>query len=222
MANYVAVNRLQMASMLPRDVAVNTFHFTGPGEDAEDDALSISAKVITFFNSTPPPAANPTAYWLSPYLSRGAAASSVAVYDIGQPKPRVPIGTFFYQLGAAANTTSLPLEVSVVNSVSGAPQSGVPAARRRGRQFIGPLTTAAVDAGSASVPPSIHGDMRTTLIRASERMAEDESADTLWCVWSRVNQSMVRITRGWVDDDPDTQRRRGLRTTNRTTWTTIV
>jgi hypothetical protein len=42
--------------------------------------------------------------------------------------------------------------------------------------------------------------------------------DTTWSVWSEANQTASPVRDGWVDDAWDTQRRRGLDSSARTTF----
>lgn len=91
--------------------------------------------------------------------------------------------------------------------------SGLPQARRRGRVYFGPLGGAAEASGRPG----------TTLLSAvvafgAALLSESNLADWTWVVYSTVNNGGAPVTNGWVDNSFDTQRRRGLEWTARTTF----
>lgn len=124
-----------------------------------------------------------------------------------------------------AVSTNLPSEVAAVLSFHGdltgvLEESGAtrPRARRRGRIYIGPLTTGAVD-GTAD-DPLINPLWVTTMNQAANVMGDAALADGwMWSVWSRAANELYEIVAGWVDNAPDTQRRRGATSTTRTVFT---
>lgn len=222
MPNASVVVTMPYTTGLPEDVSVNTFHFMtdGPVGEAGPD---IRDRLLEFYNTAAPsPGVNPLSYWLSAHIDRSGLPSTITVYDLADLKPRAPRYSTTFFLGAPSNTTSLPFEVAACASFAGEPVSGIPAARRRGRIFLGPLTTAANDPGSATVPSRLNEQVRLDLVGASRRMAGVSGDGLTWCVWSRVSQAMVPIVRGWVDDAFDTQRRRGNAPNVRTNWTVSV
>ena len=137
------------------------------------------------------------------------------LYDRDDPTPRAPIAEGLWGFMVAPAGNPLPPEVALCLSFEGLPTSGIPQARRRGRIYLGPLD---VD-GLAPV-----GRPTTTvvnrLVAAGEvlRLASVAAASWTWCVFSVVNDVNVPISRGWVDDEYDTQRRRGRVATVRTVF----
>lgn len=154
-------------------------------------------------------------------VTRATNGCRIEIFDLSDPEPRVPRAIKNFTLGAAdggAGVTNLPLECAIVNSFQGAKVAGLPQSRRRGRIFFGPLRSLAFDGGTPSVVTS---NVLQNLPAASKRLRAAVISDLggLWVVWSETDQNPVTITDGWVDNDPDTQRRRGVRPTSRTVWT---
>lgn len=142
-------------------------------------------------------------------------------------------------LSVAAGGTALPDEVACVISLRGSTWAAQPVERpdgsdhdekvdrprqrHSGRLFVGPLAANSIDSTSGIARPSTA--FRTCLLDAAERLHDDVFADqpaggalaTTWCVWSRKDGAMYPITDAQVDDAFDTQRRRGVAATIRTT-----
>jgi hypothetical protein len=94
------------------------------------------------------------------------------------------------------------------------PNPPINPARRRGRIYIGPLTTEVVTA-------AVTGDARpqalllTTLTQAGKRLADRLEFE--WSVYSRSSGIVAPIAELWADNAFDTQRRRGAKATSRVT-----
>lgn len=210
-------------TLTPEDVAVNTFHFDADSSVLDaPDALSLA--VARFYNVAEDEYSYGVGAYLSPVVSRGTKAASVRLYNMSEPKPRRPFETFGFTLPSPAGPTSgLPNEVACVASFQGAKVSGIPQARRRGRVFLGPLVANAVNMGTNSVMPTISSPFTEAIRTACLRLANESSeADAEWSVFSRVASTLTHVRSGWIDSDPDTQRRRenGVRT--RTVWSRDV
>jgi len=127
-------------SGLPEDAAVNTFHF---------EATSISASAAdvvsdiqdAFYKASFPERVDD---YLSGLLT---GTADVTVYNLADPQPRVPVleTTLSVDLTTGAD---LPEEVAFCLSYKAASASGSPPARRRGRIYLGPLNTAALNAAT--------------------------------------------------------------------------
>jgi hypothetical protein len=157
-------------------------------------------------------------------------------YDFTDPRPRLPFmeSTISVGLPPTANN-DWPAEVSICLSMEGPRESGANMRRRRGRVYLGPwssatgdlplLQTAAADtvatgadgaffgAGAALLavysPYTHHGVPVGTKLDPD---IHDEIADFL-------PASFNAVSRVWVDNAWDTQRRRGLQPTYRKTFT---
>lgn len=205
---------------IPEDVCVNTWYF-----DGDDAALATDADyhaavmtLLTGFYQT-----------IDQYLSVAAASpATVKIYDMRDPEPRVPEYTGSIIL-TTDTTGLLPTEVSVVVSFRASQVSGQSASRRRGRIYLGPL--------SASVGGLVSNDYRPTLAArgiiagAAAVVVDGAPAGTSggqvkWAVFSpttyaatgNLDDSFHDVVDGWIDDAFDTQRRRGVKPTTRSTF----
>lgn len=208
----------------PEDVAVNTFHFDEGLMDVKEDPELITTPLSRFYTVAAAPSTLKVGECLSSVLSRDAGAARIRLYYMDDPKPRVPFETFPFTLPTVIGATDgMPNEVAIVNSFQGERVSGLPQARRRGRVFLGPLGKAAFTLGTSSAFPKVNITYANAIVDASKRLfTEAYDNEVRWCVYSRKNNDLVPVRNGWVDSDPDTQRRRenGVRT--RTAWTVSV
>jgi hypothetical protein len=142
------------------------------------------------------------------------AGRTFTSYDDSDPTPRPPVleSTYAQVPGGGA---PLPPEVSIVMSYQGARQAGEAQSRRRGRiylPFLGEsnngtdgrplaaLVTLVSNAGDAHLASSVGAPSWT------------------WVVYSPTSAAYVPVNNGWVDNEWDTQRRRGRIATSRTTF----
>jgi hypothetical protein len=109
---------------------------------------------------------------------------------------------------------TVPVETAIVGALEAVPISGVPQARRRGRMFFGPIASVALSMTSGRCRVT---QPAQTAIAAGLRSLITGGLPT-WGVYSRVNGTMATAVQGWVDDAPDTQRRRGRGALKRTTY----
>lgn len=192
-------------SQLPEDSVVNTFHFITDTPVVAADYDNINGLLTAFYNGF-------TGKYSSKYQPENA---TLACYDLAEPEPRVPHGvnTDMGLTASPAGTTDLPSEVAVCLSFAGAPEAGVPPARRRGRVFLGPWTVGdAIDGDTGLVVAAL----RTSIANAAATLTNDD--DVHWAVYSPTDDVATQVTHGWVDNAFDIQRRRGLQPTLRTTF----
>lgn len=140
----------------------------------------------------------------------------VKYYDLGNSTPpNYPIEIDTFNLTSAPSGASLPTEVAICLSFQGTKQSGFPQNRRRGRVYIGPLAQSINSTGRPS------SGAQSQMASAAETLCANLKAAGVpgeLSVWSHVDGAAVPVDNGWVDDAFDTQRRRGLQSTSRTTW----
>lgn len=204
---------------LPRDVSVNTFHFNTLGDWDEGAFSAIYAALSALYNANI--AGNSISAFLANCVKRSPGAL-VKIYDLADPKPRTPLYENTFSLTAAAWAGDLPMEVALCGSYQAVPLAGAKQARRRGRVFFGPFNTGALaSSGSTSSFAVPHGGLITRISAGLDQLASTMGplADVTWGVYSRVASSFAYADSGWVDNDFDTQRRRGPRATARTIWT---
>lgn len=199
--------QVELASVtnVAKDSVVNSFAVKAMSGAASFGDINVC--VDQFYNNI--------ATILGPTLNSGANKHITRVYHLIEPEPRPPVyvGTFT-QAGTGA---PLPAEVALCSSFQGLPQAGVRQSRRRGRLYIGPLNTASAILDSGYSRPS--GATITTLATATKNFRDQLIANN-WelCVWSRKNNTLVPVNNGWVNNEWDTQRRRGPEVSSRVTW----
>jgi hypothetical protein len=220
-------------SGLPEDRFINTFAFNdvgeagdGPGQLTLFDVEDIAGDLIQFYNGGV--AGTEIATFLSNRVSRLANACEVRVYDLDEAEPReAHVTTFQLSPSGFATNAEFPGEVAIAASY----YSGRNIPRQRGRIYIGPLSIFAAgsdDAGQVARPDP---NLLNSIV---DRMAtlRDRAGVGSWSVWSRAKDATVNkdgspnparphslyvITDVWVDNEFDTQRRRGAKATSRIT-----
>lgn len=216
MAEFLVRAVLPLKTGLPEDVVVNSFALRTPGTPPGPNTTAI---ISNFYNLAVSAQLGALGEWLSPALSQQAKLEMYAV-DLATGTIGSPLGVqpFTLLTGIGADS-QLPNEVALCVSFAGFPLPGASPARYKGRVFVGPLIKDAVQQDPATVQPILDPDLRQCAAAAAKRMADELVADgTELCVWSRADAAYHPVVRGWVDSELDTQRRRGRRTTVRTTW----
>ncbi len=203
---------------LAKDATVNTLHFgtTGPAVDALS-AVSITAAIVDFFNADPVGADSPLGSHMSPGIDRPNCR--IKIYRLNDPKPRIPLSDEPWTLIPSVGN-AIPSEVAVVASFQAAKVSGLSQASRRNRIFVGALNTTSMIA-DAQGNARVHNEVITSLLNAMNRLwvASDLDANWTWVANSPKLGilSTAAIRDGWVDNEFDTQRRRGVKATVRST-----
>lgn len=202
---------LQATSNILADNATNTWHFYSPLSLDPDDLDNVRDMIEDFYGSTFGSGVHVGAF-LSKAISNTAL---VKYYNMGDPKPRVPIRTDTITLNRPTSGEVLPTEVALVFSFQAERQSGESQARRRNRLYIGPLgQNACSDDGrpTAGFVAALAKAGRETL------QASNASITWQWRVYSPTSGDTHLVDNGWVDNAFDTQRRRGVAPTARTLW----
>lgn len=139
-------------------------------------------------------------------------------YNREDPEPRAPVLTYNWNLTTAPSGAACPPEVTVCCSFQGDPLSGQPQARRRGRNYL-PFPGAGT-IGSDGRPSA--GCIAAAVSWGDSLLEFSKSStDHTWVVASSYGvpgEFDVVITNGWVDNEFDTQRRRGRDATARSTF----
>jgi len=211
---HVTIHSLMSQVIIPRDTglledrSMNTFSWYWDDLGGLADYAAVGQALITrlgnFYGG------------LDEYMSaKNANPVTIKVYDRADPAPRVPrftgdLPTLTY------SASSLPSECAAVISFEATPISGGNQARRRGRVFIGPLSSTTADAAGTDVylSAAFQAELR---LRASNLRGANGSG-LLWYVYSDKDGLNRPVERGWVDNAFDIQRRRGPKATARTTW----
>ena len=201
-SDYLVQAILPHDSGLPENVSVNTWSIktTTTGDLT---ALQAAVDELKAFYLT-----------MDIYLSSVNASTMLfKAYDRADLSPRVPVLEDDQAL--TLSTGSMIPQAALCLSFQGNRISGQSQARRRGRIYLGPLSSAAegFDGRPAAALVTALSGAGGTLLAAS-----DADPDWSWCVWSEVDQAGIVIDNGWVDNRFDIQRRRAEAATSRTVF----
>lgn len=205
-ADFQVQASLQGATGIPADRFVNTLAFRHNGIGSPT-FLGLTNSIRDFYAAL-------TSYMPASSLL-GGNNLTCTVYSLVDPLPRAPVFVQQYAV-SFGSSDPLPTEVAVCSSFAATAASGVPPARRRGRIYVGPLAESANSSSGQSRPlPAFI----TALADATEDLATDAVLSGFdLSVWSRRDSELFPVARGWVDNAWDTQRRRGIEATARTSW----
>lgn len=142
------------------------------------------------------------------------AVPLIRFFNLIEPKPRQPyVENTLTTLACAV--TRANREDAVCLSYKALYQSGVTPKRRRGRIYLGPLSNGALGATSGKLDPTV----KTAFVSAAQTLFDIHDAATAWSwvVYSPTTDTAgtgetgaYEVVSGWIDDEIDTQRRRGL------------
>jgi len=195
---------LHTADNFAANYITNSFAFTGT--DPVPVLSGITTAIKDFYDD------------ITPSMRSSELAQNgheIKYYDLPGPTPNYPIDEDTFNFGAASTGTPLPQECAICLSFQGTRVPGFPQARRRGRLYLGTWGTSANSGGR---PASA---LISTISTAAATFKSNILAlgdDTVWSIWSVADQTGVPIDNGWIDNVWDTQRRRGVVETSRTTW----
>ena len=200
MAFYTSQFTVETVDNNPANFATNTWHC-----EAADTAavIAFNVQVANFY------AAVDTYFSV---LTKGTNGLRWKSYDKADPEPRAPRVTGVGNL-TPGGALGLPTEVALCVSFQSVALSGTPQARRRGRIFL-PFIEAAQNATDSRPSAS----MVNGVAAAADALVTASKAATtwLWCVYSPTTGQSTEVDNGWVDNEWDTQRRRGRERTTRT------
>lgn len=195
--------------------AVCTFHFLGAGLFS-DDAVTAEQAVDSFWRANAPGLAASIGAQMSPTVLRPMINRA---YNLLAAPPRVPIMTArVLPNPVQAGSSHVPADVAACLSYQGAPPN---TRRTRGRIFIpgvwdlwltnGSSTTAVQFLTGAGTPIDVVTKAAGGLV---------DYPGITWVVRSEATVPAIStpITNGWMDVEPDTQRRRGTEGAGRVLW----
>jgi hypothetical protein len=203
MGYYTAQLTIPTADNVAENYATNTLHFF-----ANDDTVlpTISTAIKTAYG------------FFNPQISNMARSSNWQIkwYDDVDPIPRAPVLTDTFTVSGLSGAAGLPPEVALCVSFQGAQESGVRQARKRGRVYLPFLIAGANDTTGR---PSSACMTAAVALGNSLLDASTGAATWHWVSFSKVAPGYAEILNGWVDNEFDTQRRRGRKATARTVFT---
>lgn len=197
---------LRSDSLVAMDDIINVFHFTTV--DATTPAAGAAAAVVMLKNFY----AGIGSFWSSSLTN---VDGTIKVYDLADAVPRAPI-LEDQALDITTGANTLPREVCLTMSFQGVKASGIPQARRRGRVYLGPWVSTAADTGSGRPGVGLLGAVQAA--GAALLAASEASAAVRWVVYSPTSGDVAIVDNGWVDNEWDTQRRRGFQSTARSVF----
>lgn len=204
MANYYLQTSIASNTGNTEDSISNTFAL-------ETDATIVSLDITEWTNAVED--FYTACYTAGAMHGYTAVGSTYKLYDCNTPSPNYPLDEGSIAWTGAAVSIEMPQEVSLCVSYMNDTASGVPRARRRGRIYISGWDEAANNAGRpvAGVVEDLADAFETY-------------CDTLYAfggirpgIWSRANATVYPIQRVWVDNEWDTMRSRGGKSTLRET-----
>lgn len=236
MTMYRTQIEFQPVSGLPEDVTVNTWHFEDAGDtDTETAGHAINGVMAAAYFTDTGALGNNLGEFISSSISRTNkpklktyAVDKATGLAISEPIEDLP-AAFSAPIGAGPLPREIALCLSFHGDLTGLAEevadtadAGLerdrPASRKRGRVYIGPLSQAALTAGTDSRPGA--GIMAVSLRVGAYLLSGPAPLVTnelVPVVYSRKLRTTADITGFWVDNEWDTQRRRGLRRTTRST-----
>ena len=199
MPRYRALVSTYKSTEQPIDRITNSLYFDDTG--VTTDAAGLAEDIANLFATYR-------------QLPTGWDRVNVRMYDMAEPTPREIQGEF---TNTATNTTADavgPREVACCLSFHG--DRNLP--RSRGRIYVGPWWAASCQQRPGN---GVINDLQA--LRAG--LANIGGIDVRWCVFSPTKTpaggtpSFEQIQGGWIDDEWDTVRSRGLRASARNPWT---
>lgn len=199
MATYIRAQvSLYKAGDLAADWITNTLHFKHTLEPLSTlDWESLAQDLATLMGT----------YRAIP---GGYNRQTTKLYSLEDPLPR-PVKAERTDTLAPSGGDTAPREVALCLSYYS--ERNLP--RNRGRLFIGPWS-------SANERPSSGQIAQLTALK--DLLADLGGVDVQWCVYSRttpggLDEKFKQVSAGWVDNEWDTVRSRGLKATARNAWT---
>jgi hypothetical protein len=204
MPNYTCQSILASATGNTEDVQVNTFAVNSDDEITAGEIEDWGDAIIQFYEDCKNNSAMRGRAQVGHLLKFYAADTSV---------PNYPIAERSWSFAAAVGTLELPNEISLCVSYANTVENAVPRARRRGRIYISGWSEARNDTGRP-VALAVSGLANNYATYAGSVY---DITGVSPGVWSRVNAAVYPINTVWVDNEWDTMRSRGGKSTGRST-----
>lgn len=210
------VSQYDLLTGLSKDTQTNTMHFAynGDREDACSDIASEWAQFLAVIDGSMDDSI------FDPDIR-------MTFFDMEEPEPRVPVFNSTFGATYATTGVSLPLECSMVVSFAGPVVSGPGQGRTRGRIYLPTYVQSATVVSGQTVrwePATLAGhmaafqDFAQDLLALASPCALQVYSPTRRAGGATLAASMTAVTRGWVDNEPDTQRRRGTENGTKSTF----
>jgi hypothetical protein len=202
---YRVQQTIQTVDNVAANYATNTWHFFADNTTAL--ALAVAEMQFVYKNNK--------SYMSALVRTTGHAFKA---YNLSDPEPRAPVLEGSFDFSSSVSGDPLPPEVSLVLSFQAEKVSGVPQARKRNRIYFPFLNESANHTDGRPL-----GAFVTSLVSAGANLlvASDAASTWAWTIFSTITPVIESppVSNGWVDNEWDTQRRRGREATSRSTFT---
>lgn len=206
---------MQARFTIPSGDMVNTFHFADASRTYDELRAASVAAVTLFYNANVGGSGSSIGGLMAGWVDR---PYELRTYDMTTAPPRVPTIHSVTLPNASSVSTSwrVPMDVAVCLSTHGA----TPLTRRRkGRIYLGGAQVEWFTSGAAGGTPVAVSSAFSLSVRQAALILRDAAVG--WSIRSSVPvPNYVPIVGGFVDSEPDTQRRRGMDTTTKVAWGT--
>lgn len=229
--NLHIVFQLQSLSpVVPNAHIAFNYETTFTTQDSTDIANLVS-QIYGKFNAIPSGGTLAPCGYLSPVYSRAGSAFTCEVYDVTGNLGGARHGSPYYVtsgfIGSTASAGGASPEAAVVITLQAPYGTDVefgpgtrPRARDRGRIYFGSVGPNAMGVEATTFRTIVTGNCQNDLgkfIKAINVLTTTPHTVVYnLAVWSRKNATMKSLQECWVDDAPDTQRRRGGTSATRT------
>jgi hypothetical protein len=195
---------LKTTSAIPADYVTNTFCFDGA--DTLGRSVELTAAIKAFYDDVRTDVG---------YPGIAGPGHEIKFYELPGLVPNYPYDTTTWAFSSAPTGQAYASEVALCLSFQGEKVPGFPQNRRRGRIYLGPCSdsihlTGRPNSTNVSAIAAAGGAFKTAVAAIT--------GDVVWAIWSGANGDAVPVLDGWCDNAWDTQRRRGLIPTSRTTF----
>lgn len=228
MAHRKVVVTIPSVTGVPHDAVTNTFHFLTPTPSGTPSTVpeleAMRDAVKGFYDQVvdSAPFGGSGSARLTVILS-GVVLQPTLFIKIYRCETEIAVGAspepiITYEVSITALPTAnlpYPTEVAVCLSFKGLLDTSIPAARQRGRIYLGPVHLVGNMVGNRLVFPAGY---RANVAASASWLRAFSTAGIDWCVWSHAELQAFPVVAGWVDNAFDTQRRRGTDATARTIW----
>lgn len=206
---------MPMFTGLARDVVVNTFHFENATADKEEMAANMEVVLKPFYEAIYGAGAADRVSYIDWTMVKAR------VFDLSEPTPRVAAESLPFFTSAGLGGSTIPTEVACVASFQSAGLPGEVYQRRYNRIYLGALIPNRFEESTSTDFPRFTTGFQLLVTNAMKALqAAAPGPSTLWVQVSNATGSprSLPVTGGWMDNSPDTQRRRSVDSTSRTNW----
>jgi hypothetical protein len=203
-------------SHLPRDTSVNTLFLISPDGTFDDMAAALAINLAGMYSGGVDGATHPLGAYLSNIIDRSIC--HLNLYDPSAPSGSPPAATAGFEVAASINSEDLPLQTALCVSMVGSNPSvatgaTLPLKSRRGRNYIGPFNIIPLGADGAGGVGRPSSTLQADLVLAYNHLLANQipgEGGSGVAIFSRKLGDAAIVTSGWVDNEWDTQRRRGV------------